>query len=279
MDVDAPPDIIDVDEDDDFIYDEDVVPHDLPDSDDEVLANDDVDDMSAAVARGQDGGDDPSPLHKIRFEFSNKGTLLHRDDHAAQWSNLVGEIVMEFLMNYPSWHKIEEILLPDGTCDVESIKSRPPENIKQEKWDKQIHYWLETKHAARALQNAQNREKRRSSADRDPDGELQDSRVPVLHPNLLRHTYCCRQICAGQGGDDPAEGSRLQYNDRVLAGQGRDVISINEPQCTYTYADVNELELQHEVDGGSGSDGGGDDDLGADEDADGDEEANEDEES
>ncbi|GKF13767.1 RNA-directed DNA polymerase, eukaryota [Tanacetum coccineum] len=44
MDVDATPDMIDVDEDGDFIDDEDVVPHDLADSDDEVLATDDDDD-------------------------------------------------------------------------------------------------------------------------------------------------------------------------------------------------------------------------------------------
>ncbi|GJU97340.1 DIE2/ALG10 family protein [Tanacetum coccineum] len=72
-DVEAPQDIIDVDEDDDFIDDEDDVPYDLADSDDEVLANDDDDDvvMSASVARGHggDGGsDDPSrpPPRPIR---------------------------------------------------------------------------------------------------------------------------------------------------------------------------------------------------------------------
>ncbi|GKG39005.1 hypothetical protein Tco_0460717, partial [Tanacetum coccineum] len=43
MDVDTPLYIIDHDEDDDFIDDEDVVPHDLADFDDEVLANDDDD--------------------------------------------------------------------------------------------------------------------------------------------------------------------------------------------------------------------------------------------
>ncbi|GJW52340.1 RNA-directed DNA polymerase, eukaryota [Tanacetum coccineum] len=73
-DVDAPPDIIDVDEDDDFIDDEDILPHDLADSDDEVLSNDDDDDadddddMSADVARGHDGvagGDDRPPSRQI----------------------------------------------------------------------------------------------------------------------------------------------------------------------------------------------------------------------
>nr|GEW72800.1 hypothetical protein [Tanacetum cinerariifolium] len=45
MDVDAPPDIIDVDEDDDLIIDEDTLPRDLADSDDEDLFNDDDDDV------------------------------------------------------------------------------------------------------------------------------------------------------------------------------------------------------------------------------------------
>ncbi|GJR94127.1 hypothetical protein Tco_0266301 [Tanacetum coccineum] len=66
MDVDAPPDIIDVDEDDDLIDDEDALPHDLADFDDEDLANDDDDVvMSADVARGHggDGGGDDRPLH------------------------------------------------------------------------------------------------------------------------------------------------------------------------------------------------------------------------
>ncbi|GKB99249.1 hypothetical protein Tco_0985386, partial [Tanacetum coccineum] len=45
IDVDAPPDIIDVvDEDDDIIDEEDPIPHDLADSDDEDLVNLDIDD-------------------------------------------------------------------------------------------------------------------------------------------------------------------------------------------------------------------------------------------
>ncbi|GJX05858.1 hypothetical protein Tco_0193790 [Tanacetum coccineum] len=65
--VEAPLYIIDVDKDDDFIDNEDSVPHDLAHFDDEVLANDDDDDdddvMSATVARGHGddcGDDDPS---------------------------------------------------------------------------------------------------------------------------------------------------------------------------------------------------------------------------
>ncbi|GJS48359.1 histidine kinase 3, partial [Tanacetum coccineum] len=73
IDVDAPPDIIDVvDEDDDIIDEEDPMPHDLADSDDEDLVNLDIDDgvnvMSADVARGYGsdvGGDDHPPPHQI----------------------------------------------------------------------------------------------------------------------------------------------------------------------------------------------------------------------
>ncbi|GKE52372.1 hypothetical protein Tco_1487528 [Tanacetum coccineum] len=69
--VEAPPPINPVDDDDDFIDDEDDVPRDLVDSDNEVLANSDDDNevatvMSAAVMRGHggDGAGDPLiPLH------------------------------------------------------------------------------------------------------------------------------------------------------------------------------------------------------------------------
>nr|GEX53258.1 hypothetical protein [Tanacetum cinerariifolium] len=49
IDVDAPPDIIDVEEDDDIIDEEDAIPHDLEDYDDEDLVNFDDDDDDVAV--------------------------------------------------------------------------------------------------------------------------------------------------------------------------------------------------------------------------------------
>ncbi|GJY70194.1 DIE2/ALG10 family protein [Tanacetum coccineum] len=68
INVDAPPDIINVDEDDDIIDDEDVLPHDLADSDDEDLINVDDDDgvaMLADITRSHGGDDDNDdrPLH------------------------------------------------------------------------------------------------------------------------------------------------------------------------------------------------------------------------
>ncbi|GKB37475.1 hypothetical protein Tco_0882417 [Tanacetum coccineum] len=73
---DAPPDIIDVDEDDDIIDDKDVLPYDLADSDDEDLVNVDDGDgvaMSADVARGY-GGDDRPPPHQLAGGCRGKGT-------------------------------------------------------------------------------------------------------------------------------------------------------------------------------------------------------------
>ncbi|GJU14449.1 retrotransposon gag domain, retroviral aspartyl protease [Tanacetum coccineum] len=145
IDVDAPPDIIDVvDEDDDIIDEEDPIPHDLADSDDEDLINLDIDDgvnvMSADVARGHGGdggGDDRPPPHQIPTGcggcLGNRGkgtlkpnlggsragrlhtcqetrnlkeTLMPLDDHAAHWANYLGELIRELPLHHPSWHQV-----------------------------------------------------------------------------------------------------------------------------------------------------------------------------
>ncbi|GKB05700.1 RNA-directed DNA polymerase, eukaryota [Tanacetum coccineum] len=82
IDLDVPPDIIDVDEDDDIIDDEDVLPHDIANSNDEDLVNVDDDNgvvvvYSTDVARGHDGdsgGDDRPPPHQIVGGCRGKGT-------------------------------------------------------------------------------------------------------------------------------------------------------------------------------------------------------------
>nr|GFB01106.1 hypothetical protein [Tanacetum cinerariifolium] len=118
IDVDAPPDIIDVvDEDDDIIDEEDPIPHDLADSDNEDLVNLDFDDgvnMLADVARGHDGdgcgNDHPPPYQSgpvpIRFEVDDRETLMPLGDHAAHWVNYLGELVRELPLHYPSWRQM-----------------------------------------------------------------------------------------------------------------------------------------------------------------------------
>nr|GEX93623.1 hypothetical protein [Tanacetum cinerariifolium] len=146
IDVDAPPDIIDVvNEDDDIIDGEDPVPHDLAYFDNEDLINLDIDDgvnMSLDVAWGHDGGggsDDRKGTQKpnldgrragrlhtrqetqnlglkaitnksgpvpIRFEFGDRETLMPLSDHAAHWANYLGEPVRELPLHYPFWRQM-----------------------------------------------------------------------------------------------------------------------------------------------------------------------------
>ncbi|GJW43532.1 reverse transcriptase domain-containing protein [Tanacetum coccineum] len=76
--VDAPPDIIDVpDEEDDIIGDEDALPYDLADSDVEDLINVDDDGVEKMSHEGDGGGDDRPPSHVVPTGcegcFANKG--------------------------------------------------------------------------------------------------------------------------------------------------------------------------------------------------------------
>nr|GEV33220.1 RNA-directed DNA polymerase, eukaryota [Tanacetum cinerariifolium] len=180
--VDAPPDIIDLDEDDDIIDDEDALPHDLADFDD-----DDGVDMSADVARDHDGDggdDDRPPTHHIPIDcegcFANrcKGTRkpnlggrkagrLHtfqetRNLGLKKITDDKGPVPIRFewddkkpLMPLAHW-----VINPEtGTYDVESIRQRHPENITPADWDAQIAFWNDPRNKARAAQNCQNRAK------------------------------------------------------------------------------------------------------------------------
>ncbi|GJT74155.1 F-box domain containing protein [Tanacetum coccineum] len=148
--VDAPPNIIDVpDEDDDIIGDEDALPHDLADSDAEDLINvddDGVEKMSADVAlvpRTVDGGRDDRP-----------------HPHVARSVPLY----------YPSWEKVPKerkaVIISEigadpttGSYDLEAIRRARPEEITTDEWDKYIKFWNDPKNLARAAQNRLNRQK------------------------------------------------------------------------------------------------------------------------
>ncbi|GJV13082.1 hypothetical protein Tco_1354623 [Tanacetum coccineum] len=298
-DVEAPPDIIDVDKDDDFIDDEDDIPRDLADFDNEVLANDDDDDDVDVVyssvggrkaIRGGRGGDrqgtrketrkiglnkvtdEYGPL-KIRFEFNDKGTMLHLSENSARWSNLIGELVREYPMYYPSWHKIEEEKKARVLGRLMQHFDLTP-RIRSKLWPK----------IKKGIGSTYGQEEMlwlRDLGANTPTG------VPYTEDQIMAMVRKGKRR-----GHIPGVG-------RVLAEQGRDAISINEPRGTYTDVDVDELkeeakrtrrelelrrrvirsddrmsqmykqlESQHELGGGSRSDGGG----AGDEDADGDEE-------
>ncbi|GJR38133.1 hypothetical protein Tco_1213817 [Tanacetum coccineum] len=154
--------------------------------------------------------------HKIQFELNDKGTLLPLGDHAAQWSNLIGEIVREFLMYYPSWHEIKEekkarVL---GILRMESFKTREYPSLIQTHFDT---YTV------------------------DGVFEQDETRVQYVSANTPpRVPYTEDQIMAMvRKGKQQGHISGV---GRVLAGQGRDAISINEPRCRHTHADVDKVK-------------------------------------
>ncbi|GKA03847.1 hypothetical protein Tco_0676628 [Tanacetum coccineum] len=268
------------------------------------------------------------PLHvrfspvaeKIRFELNDRGMLLPLDDHAAQWSNLIGQIVREFSMYYPSLNKIESekkervvgnlMTHLDLTPHMQSklwpknleghratfgqgIRSRPPPNIKQPDWDKQTDYWLDSKNAVRALQNAQNRAKSKAFCRQGSrsltvlrDMHMESSKTRE-YPSLIQ-TYFDTHTVDGVFAQDEA---RLQYEEMLrLRDLGANTptgfwgdeagtsslstsLDARTPTSMSMRSDdrmsqlLTQLESQHEVGGGSESGGGGDDEPGADEDA------------
>ncbi|GJT68109.1 hypothetical protein Tco_1019589 [Tanacetum coccineum] len=169
IDVYAPPDIIDVvDEDDDIIDEEDLIPHDLADSDDEDLVNLDIDDgvnMSANVARGHGGdggGDDRPPPHHIPTGY---GTQFDMRPHmeSDRWP-LIYAAIQQHLQKIYNGKKAalkERHWIPDsdGTYDLERIRLSRPSHISEVNWDAQIGFWNDPKNRARAAQNKQNRAK------------------------------------------------------------------------------------------------------------------------
>nr|GEW56071.1 hypothetical protein [Tanacetum cinerariifolium] len=104
MEVDAPPDIIDVhDEDDDIIDDEDALPHDLADFGDEDLINVDdngVDKMLVDVARSHDGdgGVGDRPLPHMYIPVARVASLTE--------SSYIGKVIKGVPLYYPSWLKV-----------------------------------------------------------------------------------------------------------------------------------------------------------------------------
>nr|GEU77911.1 zinc finger, CCHC-type [Tanacetum cinerariifolium] len=223
-------------------------------------------------------------------------------DHVAQWGNLIGKIVRGFLMHYPSWHKIEpekkagvigtfkthfdltphmqSKLWPKIQKDIEQHLAKVYVDNKSSL--KKEHLVLKPDgtrgNAARALQNAKNHAKSKVfcrhgsqllAVHRDMQMESSETRE---YPSLVLAYFDTRIV------DDGRQWGHILSVGRFLAKQGRDVISINEPQFMHTDTDVDKLESQHKVGGSSGSVGGGDDEPGADEDDDNDEDTDGDEE-
>nr|GEW43835.1 hypothetical protein [Tanacetum cinerariifolium] len=161
IDVDAPPDIIDVvDEGDDIIDEEDLVPHDLADSDDEDLINLDIDDgvnMSHGVIAAITDKSGPVP---IWFEIDNRETFMPLGDHAAHWANYLGELHLQKIYNGKKAALKEKYWVPEeyGGYDLECIRRGRPSHVSEADWDAQLAFWNDHKNLARAMETSATRE-------------------------------------------------------------------------------------------------------------------------
>ncbi|GJT57913.1 hypothetical protein Tco_0992967 [Tanacetum coccineum] len=78
---------------------------------------------------------------KIRSNFNDKGTMLHLDENAARWSNLIGELGIEqhfakvYVDNKSYLKKTYWSVTPGEMRDVADIRSRPPLNVGHAQWD------------------------------------------------------------------------------------------------------------------------------------------------
>nr|GEV43214.1 hypothetical protein [Tanacetum cinerariifolium] len=234
-DVEAPPDIIDVDEDGDFIDDEDGVPHNLADYNDEFLANDDDADTWEAenptgeavqptdsVAQNQEG-------HRTACgQGLRRQQVILKEKH--RFLDPIGRVMWQAsnpdLLRTSSKHSgIRRLTI----C---LILSTLPERFKM----------LKT------------RQRARSSASRDPD-HLLSFKISRWRASRPEEMIWLRDIGANTPMGVPytedqimamvRKGKKCAHIlgvGRVLEGQGRDAISINESWGAYTYTGVVEVK-------------------------------------
>ncbi|GJY45062.1 reverse transcriptase domain, reverse transcriptase zinc-binding domain protein [Tanacetum coccineum] len=252
IDVDAPPDIIDVvDEDDDIIDEEDPIPHDLADSDDEDLVNLDIDDgvnvMSADVARGHGGdggGDDRPPPYQTQFD-------LRPHMESDRWPQIYAGIQqhLQKIYNGKKAALKERYWVPeeDRTYDLERLRRGRPLYIFEVNWDAQLAFWNDPKNLARAAQNKQNRAK----------SKVAPNTPTVCPPRGATMAIVAR---ASSGGDS----SRCWTG--FCQDRARSYILPHSKSDDKFSQMLNQFESQPEYGGGSESGGCGDDEPGDDED-------------
>ncbi|GKD74729.1 hypothetical protein Tco_1333011, partial [Tanacetum coccineum] len=255
----------DVDEDDDIIDDEDVLPHDLAYSDDEDLVNaDDDDDVSVVYSSeeedwslvitsnvawghgGDGGGDDRSPLHESAGgcrghpEANLGGRKAGRMHTRKETQNLGLRKITDELGPQPirfEWKDNGTIIPPErkGGGVLEKIRTQfdLQPHMQSEIWPdirKGIDQHLGKIYTDNKLESLKLQENQ-------PD---EDRR---LYEEMLRleglGTYTDDRIMA-MVREGKQRGHILGVG-RVLAGKGKDVLDVLVPRCNHT-SDVNELK-------------------------------------
>ncbi|GJV13081.1 hypothetical protein Tco_1354622 [Tanacetum coccineum] len=173
--------------------------------------------------------------------------MLHLSENSARWSNLIGKLVREYPMYYPSWHKIEEEkkagvlgrLMIDYWIDP---KARCPERTnKCLKPGKEQGLMS----AGNPLTGCPSRSAVESLRDREYP---LPSYRPSLQYFMVRHKFAPgRARVQIVRGDALAEGSRRQYADGCSLHRGPDTWSWFSTKgtaagVTFRVVDVDELK-------------------------------------
>ncbi|GJV46915.1 hypothetical protein Tco_1437127 [Tanacetum coccineum] len=204
--------------------------------------------------------DEYGPL-KIRFEWNDKGMMLHLGDNSVRWSNLVGEIVREFPMYYPSWHKIKEekkagVLgrLMQHFDLMPHIRSKLCLDIKQ---------GIDQHMGSRSLAVLRDQQMESFATREYPSliltffdthtygGEFAQDEARVQYEEMLRMRdlgantpmgvpYTKEQIMAMVRKGKQCE--HIHGVGRDLTGLGRNAIFIDEPRGTYTNPEIDEIK-------------------------------------
>nr|GEU34328.1 hypothetical protein [Tanacetum cinerariifolium] len=277
IDVDVPPNTIDiVDEDDDIIDEEDPVLHDLTDSDDKDLVNLDIYDgvnvpTGCGGCLGNRGKGTREPnldgrragrLHTrqetqnlrlkaitdksgpvlIRFKFGDRETLMPLGDHAAHWANYLRELVREFSLHYPSWRQ-----MPPERKAVVVAKIEIESSATQE-YPSPIHTFFLTHNVGGVFLNSVDKALYDEMLSLQGLGSNTPADVPYTEDEIIAIIHGDKQR------------GHIFGVGRVLPGQG--TVIPPSPPCTHS----SNLESRPKYGGGSGSGGCGDDEPRDDED-------------
>ncbi|GJU03400.1 hypothetical protein Tco_1113738 [Tanacetum coccineum] len=209
--------------------------------------------------------------------------MLPLGDHADHWSNLLGEIVREFPMHYPSWHKIEPKKKAGVMGTLRQHFDLMP-HIQSKLWPKnpeghraafgQDLHRQQVILEERALGSTA---RTRPCGDREPLKMLKPGQVQGFMQAGILVTLCHPRYADGELRDSRVPVPDQTYFEHILlttylAGRGMNsILSLSMILDEHTpNADVDEVVA-------NGSGGGGDDEPGADEDAGGDEDTDGDE--
>ncbi|GKB05969.1 hypothetical protein Tco_0834202 [Tanacetum coccineum] len=182
--------------------------------------------------------DEHSPL-KIRFEFNDKGMMLHLSENFTRWNNLQHFDLTP--TSAPSFGKNQE-----GHQSVYGQDPDLPQTTHRHSGICKLTIGLTLSTLLEPLKMLKTGQRARSFAGRDPAHWLSSEIIRWRAPRPMSANtptgvpYTEDQIMAmvrkgKQRGNIPGVGV-------VLAGQGRDAISIDEPRGTYTDAKIDEIK-------------------------------------